>query len=205
MSKKSSNVIKISLATNGFVIVFIFLLIILVIRPAMTEIFRLRKRYAEYNRVYTELSRKYDQLERYRGALLTNDELLHKLNFVFPYDYNYSYLARYLQYLVEDKLDSKIISIGYNKNVNTKLVQKFRKSGITRVEPVTFYITIEGDLTSMLDFVRLLEQSPFMPQVLMINYELNNKKIDNKETYTITFVVYKTKRVISYKDMYDIR
>lgn len=192
------------LLTNVFALLFLFLSLFVVIKPAVMNIFKLKQQYSKYVELSQKLNEKIDKLTAYNLAIERQDRQLKMLNFLFPYDYNYSYLLTVLEQLAQ-ATDVKLLSVSYSKNINSTLAKNFRKEGITLLSPVTFAVTFEGSLRQMAEYIKLLEQTPFKPQIVNLTYSQKDNKNQDKETYTITFVVYKTNQVISLSDMYDLR
>ena len=200
-SIKTNLIIRIFL-TNIFALLFLLLSFFIVVKPAIGNIMELKKKYSKYIELSQKLNSKIDRITQYNLLVNENDYKLQILNFIFPYDYNYSYLLTILENLAQ-KTGVKLLSISYSKGINDKLARNFRKEGITLLEPVTFSVTFEGSLRQMAEYIKMLEQTPFRVQIVSLSYSQENEQNNRQETYSITFVVFKTSRVISLKDMYD--
>ncbi len=199
---KQNFVIRVAV-TNVLVIFFVAAVVLFVIRPAVGNIIATRRKVKEYKELSAQLDAKMKKLYRLSSEIQSQDALLQRLNFIFPYDYNYSFLLIHLQDLAE-RVGVKLVNVAFSENINSKIERNFKEQGITAVSPVTFNVTLEGDYYTMIYFVKYLEESIFMPQVVSVSYEVERESNKVKRTYTVTFVVFRAHQVISFKDMYAL-
>jgi len=191
-----------SFLTNIYAFLLINAILWLVVRPVLADSSRLRRQVKEYTGLKEELSAKIQQIGTQYKEIQEHESDLFKANLLYPYDDNFSYLLISLDQLAQ-KIGVDMFSVSFNKQASVRLQKDLQKGRIVALVPVTFNVSFEGDYLQMLRYIKELEQMPFSPQILTLDYSNKDTDKGQKRVYSIAFVVYGSKNLISTQDLYD--
>ncbi len=187
---------------GGFTIFFVFLLVLGAIRPTITDIVRIRNQLKVYKDIATKLDTKIDTIYELKSTFDRNQRTLALFDIYYPSNFDYSLFVANLEYIAKD-IGSKLVSVSYSAQVGEAYAKEFGERGVHAVVPVVFTVTIEGDYNQLVSFLKRLEETPFLPEVLSMNYRASTPT--KKQTFSINILLFKLKAPIirSDKDIYE--
>ena len=184
------------LLTNIYVFLLVNLVIWVFIRPVITDINRIKNERKQYQGLKQQLELKVERLGGLLQEVQSRRQEINYLPLLYPNDYNFSYLLTILGRIAEE-VGVDLVSINFNEQVSGQLAKKMKTKQIVQVTPVTFNVTFNGSYSQMMHYVRRLEQTAFLPQIVALDYSERDIEQEKQEkSYTITFVVYRSNNKI---------
>ena len=178
---------------GGFTLFFAFLLIVGAIRPTISDIVRIKSQLRTYKRIATQLDDKIDDIYQLRDVLSQKKATLAYFDIYYPHNLDYSLFISNLEYMTRQE-KAKLLSVNYSEHVRNEYVKRFKKKGIKEIVPVVFSITIQGDYNQLITFLKQIEDTPYLPQVITMGYRADQR--DQTRTFTLNVLLFRLKKPI---------
>ena len=187
---------------GGFTLFFALVLILFAIRPTITDIIRIRHQLKVYQNIAVKLDDKIDNIYNLSDIFDRNKMTLAYFDIYYPRNLDYSLFVANLEYITKD-LGTKLMGVSYSEQMGSRYTKDSEKRGINAVVPVVFSITIQGDYNQLVAFLKRLEQTPFLPEILSMNYQASTP--EKKQSFTINVLLFRLKTPLTKtnKDIYE--
>ncbi len=158
------------------------------IKPTIDTILKTKQTIKTYKTTLKELQEKNERLTELSQQYENLRPTLKKFSYYFPYNSDYSFLVDNL-HRVLNSYNFRLSSVKFSEKINKKIAAEMAKN-YDYLLPTTFSCNIKGPSTTLSQFMRHWENTPFHPKIITLSYTPKNSLTLD---YSIVFVVYKFK------------
>lgn len=157
-------------------------------RPTVITIIETQRKYSEKQATLVKLQQQNTNLTALLKERSEQKDKLAALDYYFPSDGDFSLFVTNLnQIALKYKLSLESVSFSANY---ARQVEKISALQFAEMTPMTFQISVVGDIAQLSPYLSYLESTPFLPKVLSIGYS-PIKESQSKTPMSATLLLYK--------------